>query len=101
MRLAVDLRPVNVATLKEAFPIPQIESEIKDFAESTCLGFLDFVSGYWQLAVHPNSYKACGIVTSKGVVPSNRVLPGLANATPYLQSFIEPLFSTLRDNMKA
>lgn len=32
---------------------------------------------------------------------SKRVLPGLANATSYFQSSVEPLFRNLRGNMKA
>ena len=100
-RMAVDLRPVNAATVKEAWPMPHIDSEIRDFAGSTCFACLDFVSGYWQLPVHPESYTACGIVTPRGVVASTRVLPGLANATAFFQSSVEPLFSTLRDWLKA
>lgn len=80
-RLAVDLRPVNAATIKEAWPMPHLDSEVQDFSGSTCFAGLDFVSGYWQLPVHPDSYTSCGIVTPRGVVASKRVLPGLANAT--------------------
>lgn len=100
-RMAVDLRPVNAATVKEAWPMPHLESEVHDFAGSTCFASLDFVSGYWQLPLHPESYAACGIITPKGVVASRRVLPGLANATSFFQSTVEPLFSSLRPFMKA
>lgn len=81
--------------------MPQLDSEVIDFAGSTCFASLDFVSAYWQLPLHRDSYKACGIVTPKKVVASKRVLPGLANATSYFQSTVEPLFRELRDNMKA
>ena len=101
LRMAVDLRPVNAATIKESWPMPHLESEILDFANSTCFAILDFVSAYWQLPLHPDSYTACGVVTPRGVVASKRVLPGLANATAYFQSSVEPLFSELRENMKA
>ncbi len=100
-RLAIDLRPVNSATIKEAWPMPHLDSEVNDFRGSCCFSTLDFVSGYWQLPVHPDSYHACGIVTPRGVVVSKRVLPGLANATSYFQSTVEPLFRGLRENMKA
>ena len=101
MRLAVDLRPVNAATLKEAWPMPHLEAEVNDFAASKCLACLDFVSSYWQLPLDPDSYSACGIVTPRGIVASKRVLPGLANAAAHFQRSIEPLFSELRDSMKA
>ena len=78
-----------------------LDSEVMDFAGSTCFASLDFVSAYWQLPLHPDSYSACSIVTPKSVLASKRVLPGLANAASYFQSTVESLFSELRTNLKA
>ena len=100
-RMAIDLRPVNAATIKESWPMPHLESEMLDFVGSTCFASLDFVSAYWQLPLDPSSYTLCGIVTPKFVIASKRVLPGLANATSYFQSTVEPLFAELRPNLKA
>ena len=101
MLLAVDLRPVNNATIKEAWPMPHFDSEAHNFAGSIYIATTPFISGYWQLAVYPDSYLTCGIVIPGGVVISKRVLPGLANATSHFQSTIEPFASALRGNMKA
>lgn len=67
-RVAVDLRPVNAATMKEARPthMPHLESELSDFAGSKCFASLDFASGYWQLPLHPDFYSTCDIFTPKG-----------------------------------
>lgn len=100
-RLAINLQPVNAATVKEAWPMPHLDSEIHDFAGSTCFATMDFVSGYWQLPIHPDSYEACGIVCPNGTYSSPRTLPGLSNATGYFQSTVEPLFQELRPNIKA
>ena len=100
-RLAIDLRPVNSATIKEAWPMPHIDSEVYDFAGSKVFAVLDFVSGYWQLPVDPESWDSCGIVTPRGTVSSTRVLPGLTNATSFFQISVEPLFQELRDIMKS
>lgn len=54
-RLAVDVRPVNSVTVKEAWPMPHIDSEIWDFTGSTLFACLDFVSGYGNLPVHSES----------------------------------------------
>jgi len=81
--------------------MPHLDSEVMDFAGSTCFASLDFVSAYWQLPLHPESYSKCGIFTPKTVLASKRVLPGLANATSYFQSTVEPLFAELRDHLKA
>ena len=100
-RLAIDLRPVNAATIKQAWPMPNLDSEVYDFAGSKFFAVLDFCSGYWQLPVDPESWDACGIVTPKGTYSSTRVLPGLTNATVHFQSTVEPLFAELRDHLKA
>ena len=100
-RMAIDLRPVNPATLKETWPMPNSDVELLDFAGSSFFATLDFVSGYWQLPIHPDSYSSCGIVTPTGVYCSKRVLPGLANATAFFQRSVEPLFAALREHSKA
>ena len=99
--MVVDLWPVNSVTVKEAWPMLHTDSEIRDFACSTSFACRDFVSGYWQSPVHPESYTACGIVTPRGVVASTRVPPGLANANAFFQSSVEPLFRTFRAWLKA
>ena len=100
-RLSIDLRPVNAATIKRAWPMPHLDSEMRDFAESKCFASLDFFQGYWQLPMPQDSYGACGIVAPHGTYSSKRTLPGLTNATAHFQSTVEPLFSELRRNMKA
>lgn len=81
--------------------MPHFDSEVNEFSGSRCFASLYFVSGYLQLAVHPYSYTARRIVTPKGFLASKRALPGLDNATSHFQSSVEPLFTSLRDNMKA
>ena len=100
-RMAIDLRPINAATIKESWPMPHLDSEVMDFAGSNNFASLDFVSAYWQMPLDPDSYSACGIVTPEAVLASKRVLPGLANATSYFQSTVEPRFAEMRSNLKA
>eukprot|EP00171_Calliarthron_tuberculosum_P020891 IDg20891t1 len=99
--MTVDLRPVNSATIRESWPMPHLESELQDFRGATCFASIDFVSGYWQLPLHPESYKHCGIITPRGVFVSKRVLQGLTNAVSHFQRSVEPLFASLRNCMKA
>lgn len=100
-RMAIDLRPVKSANVKQAWPMPHLDSEVYDFADSDFFAVLDFVSGYWQCPVDKESWDACGIVTPKGTYSSTRVLPGLTNATTHFQSTVEALFKKLRENLKA
>ena len=57
-RLAIDLRPVNAATMKESWPMPHLDSEILDFEGIVCFVVSDFVSAYWQLPLHPGSRRS-------------------------------------------
>lgn len=100
-RMTVDLRPVNASTVKQAWPMPHIDSELFDFSGSSCFSVLNFVSGYWQLPVHLDSQSMCGTVTPNGVYSSTRVLQGLTNATCHFQGTVEPLFKELRSMLKA
>ena len=100
-RLARDLLPVNVATMRESWPMPNLDSEVLDLKGSVCLAVLEFVSAYWQLPLHPESYETCGIVGPKAFIVSKWVLPGLENATSYFQSAVESLFQEMRNNIKA
>ena len=95
-KLAFHLRPVNAATIKQARPMPHLDSEVHDFGNSKCFATIDFCSGYWQLPVDKRSWDACGIVIPKGTYSSTRVLPWLTNATTYFQSSVEPLFKEMR-----
>lgn len=65
-RCAIDLRPVNAATIKQSWPMPHLDSEVQDFAGSKCFGIIDFVHGCWQLPLHPDSYSACGVICPDG-----------------------------------
>lgn len=100
-RMVIDIRPLNDATIKLAWPMPHLDSEMQDFKGASCFAVLDFVSGYWQLPLDPESVNLCGIITPKGTYSSLRVLQGLTNAAAHFQSVIEPLFAEMRSNMKA
>lgn len=81
--------------------MPHVDSELQDFAGILCFGVLDFVSGYWQLPLDPESHGKCGVATPKGTYSSKRTLPDLTNATAHFQSTVEPLFQDLLDTIKA
>lgn len=52
-RMAIDLRLVISVTVKEAWPMPHIDSGVADFSGSSGFEVLDFVSAYWQLTLDP------------------------------------------------
>lgn len=99
-RTKIDLRPVNAGTESEEWHMQNPDAEMQDFEGHDYFASVDFVLGYWQLPLHPESYDKCGIVCPNGIYFSTRVLHGLQNAAAHFQSSAEPLFSELRKNVK-
>lgn len=81
---AIELGPVSAATIKESWPMPHLDPEVLDSRGREYFAVLDFyVSAYWHLPLHRYSYTLCGIVGTKGVPVSKRIIPGLDNPTAY------------------
>lgn len=58
-KITIDTRPVNTATIKEQWPMTNIDAELSDFKDTRCFASLDLSAGYWQCPHHPCSYDAC------------------------------------------
>lgn len=100
-RLTVDLRPINSATTAMSWPMPHLDSEVNDMRDSKFFASLDFPSGFWQLPMAEESRSYHAFWTPRGVMRPTRTLQGGRNAAANFQAKIEPLFSSLRDNLKA
>lgn len=92
--LAVDPQPVHSTTIKESWSLPNLNSDIQDFAGSSGFASMDFVSGYWRVPAHNDFNTTCGVVAPKIVTTFKRVLPRLAKATSYFQSTVDCLPSS-------
>lgn len=100
-RTTIDIGPLNSATIGQSWSVPNIDTEILDLEGHGFYAIIDFVSGYWQIPLDPTSIDLCRIICPKGTYSSSRVLHGLKNAAPCFQYAVEPLFSALRNNLKA
>lgn len=81
--------------------MPQIESELMEFRECVCFAIIDFVAGYWQLALDESSQEFHSIITPFGVYSPTRTLQGARNSASNFQSRVELCFSNLGDRVKA
>lgn len=94
-RFTVDLRPVNAQTKKAVWPMPLADAMLSRLTGSKVWFNLDFIHGYWQFPLAPDSRDCQSFHTPFGVYTPNRVLHGATNAVPYFQSSMEAMFGHL------
>lgn len=71
-RMTFDYRPVSAITNQTAWPMPHVDSELADMAESICFASIDFPSGYWQLPLHKDSQEYLSFATANRIIQATR-----------------------------
>ena len=79
IRVCVDFRDLNKASLKDDFPLPHIDILVDNTAGHALLSFMDGFSGYNQILIAPEDREKTTFITQWGVY-CYRVMPfGLKN----------------------
>ena len=79
-RFCVDYRRLNLATVKDAYPLPRIDDTLDMLAGKKWFSTLDLASGYWQVSLSPDARCKTAFATHSGLFEF-RVMPfGLCNA---------------------
>ena len=55
LRLCVDYREVNKYTVADSYPMPRVDSMLDQMSRGNYIASLDASSGFWQIAVSPES----------------------------------------------
>ena len=97
-RFCVDYRKVNEVTIKDSFPMPNIESKLNKLHGSTIFTSLDCTSGYWQIKLSEKAKQISSFISNRGLF-SFKVMPfGLCNAGATFQRIMELVLSDLRNS---
>lgn len=94
-RLCIDYRQLNAVTVRHPYPMPVIEELLAKLAGHKYFSVLDFMSGYYQVPIHPDSQKYTLFDTHEGHYEFKRMPFGLVNAPSVFQSCINELIKKL------
>jgi len=92
VRMCVDYRDLNRASLKDDFPLPHIDVLVDNTAQFSVFSFMDGFSGYNQIKMSPDDMEKTTFITPWGTF-CYKVMPfGLKNASATYQRAMVTLF---------
>ena len=92
IRVCVDYRKLNAATVTDAFPLPFTDGVLDAVAGHEVYSFLDGFSGYNQIRMHPDDQEKTTFVTEWGVFVAVVMMFGLKTAPATFQRIIMEVF---------
>ena len=100
LRFCVDFRQLNVATIKEAHPLPQIDDLLDALHGARWFSTLDLKSGYWQVPIMERDKEKTAFRTSSGQLYEFNQAPfGLCNAPATFSLLMDRVLSGLHWEM--
>ncbi|KAL1490130.1 hypothetical protein ABEB36_012870 [Hypothenemus hampei] len=95
-RIAIDYRKLNKITVKDRYPLPNIEDYVARLKGYKYFCTLDMTQGYYQVPIAPNSTDKTAFVTPDGQYEFLRMPFGLCNAPATFQRLINTVLKDLR-----
>nr|CAD2122664.1 unnamed protein product [Meloidogyne enterolobii] len=92
VRFCVDYRGLNSVTVKDAFPLPNIDNTLMMLGNKKVFSTMDFMTGYWQIRMDPDSIEKSAFATEKGLYEFLVMPFGMTNAVATFQRFMNRLF---------
>ena len=92
IKVCVDYRKLNAATVTDAFPLQFTDGVLDAVAGHEVYSFLDDFSGYNQIRMHPNDQEKSAFVTEWRVFVAVVMMFGLKTASTTFQRIIMEIF---------
>ena len=90
-RCCVDYRRLNLATVKDAYPLPRIDDTLDMLAGKRWFSTLDLASGYWQVLLSPEARCKTAFATHSGLFQF-----GLCNTPATFERLMDQVLQGLR-----
>lgn len=90
-RLCVDYRALNAITVRDRYPLPNIDDQVSKLAGKKRFTSLDMAQGYHQVKICPDDTHKTAFVTPQGHYEYLRVPFGLANAPAVFMRLINKI----------
>lgn len=100
-RICVDYRKLNSKTVKDHFPLPNMEDQLQRLAGMKYYSVVDMASGYYQIGVAKGSRSLTAFVTPDGKYEFNRMPFGLTNAPSAFQRMVNTIACELNNQIVA
>ena len=97
LRICVDFRQFNAATVKDEYPIPRIDDLLDALHGARWFSTLDLKSGYWQVSIQEQDKEKTAFCTSSGqLFEFNQVPFGLCNAPATFSRLMDRVLAGLQ-----
>src|SRR4051812_27713261 len=97
MRMCVDYRALNTATIKNKYHLPRINDLFEQLEGACVFSKIDLISGYHQLKIRPQDVPKTAFVTRYGLYEFLAMSFGLTNAPTYFMNLMNSVFMDFLD----
>jgi transposase InsO family protein len=97
LRMVLDYRALNAVTIKNKYPLPNIDDLLNQLHGAKVFTKLDLAAGYYQLRMHPDSVAKTAFTTRYGSFEFLVMPMGLSNAPSAFQRLVNDIFRPYLD----
>jgi hypothetical protein len=96
LRMCIDYRALNKLTVKNRYPLPNIQELLDSLGDAKCLSGLDLASGYWQIRISEDDIPLTAFNTHLGHFQWRVLSMGLTNSPGTFQACMNDIFRDCR-----